>query len=161
MRGVFAGSFDPPTLGHEEIIRRSAALFDSVIVMISSNSAKTGLFEPEQRKRWLEEICRDLDNVDVVICSGLTVEQARKLEADVLIRSMRNQSDYPGEASVAWLNGTLQQGMETLFLLGSPQYSQISSSAVRELLRYGQSIEKLVPQAVFESLQPQLAGQKN
>lgn len=161
MRGVFAGSFDPPTLGHEEIIRRAARLFDTVIVMIGINSAKNGLFEPDRRKAWLEEICRDLPNTEVVFCSGLTVEKARAMKADVLIRSMRSQADYPGEAANAWLNENLENGMETLFLLGSPEYSQISSSAVRELLRYGQSIEKLVPACVFRDLQPELAAEQS
>lgn len=160
MKGVFAGSFDPPTRGHENIIRRAATLFDEVIVMISINSLKTGMFSGLQRKEWLEQMTSDLDNVSVAICSTLTVEKARALGANVLIRSMRNGSDYYSEASIAWLNEGLEQGMETLFLLGKPEDSMISSSSVRELLKYGQSIEHLVPFCVFETLQPQLAAQK-
>ncbi len=160
MKGVFAGSFDPPTRGHEDIIHRAAALFDQVVVMISVNSQKTGMFSGLQRKEWLEQIVADLDNVSVAICSTLTVDKARALGGDVLIRSMRNASDYYPEASIAWLNAGLEQGMETLFLLGKPEDSMISSTSVRELLKYGQSIEKLVPYCVFESLQPELAAKK-
>lgn len=160
MRGVFAGSFDPPTCGHEEIIRRAAQLFDTVIVMISVNSAKTPLFEAAQRKKWLEAICQDLPNTEVVVCEGLSVEQARRCRGDVLIRSLRNASDYPGEALNAWLNRMVEEGMETFFLMGSPEYSLLSSSAVREMLKYGQSVERMVPRVVFCSLQPELARQK-
>lgn len=86
MRGIFAGSFDPPTKGHEDIILRSAKLFDEVVVLVSPNSLKSGMFSNEQRKAWLEEMVRDLDHVKVEINEGLTVQKARQLQGDVLIR---------------------------------------------------------------------------
>lgn len=156
MRGIFAGSFDPPTKGHEDIILRSAKLFDEVIVLISPNSLKSGMFSNQQRKAWLEEMVRDLDNVKVEINEGLTVHKAHQLNGDVLIRSMRNETDFAPEANNAWLNLCLEQGMDTMFLMGRPEHALISSSNVRELLKYHQSIEHLVPQNVFADLQPEL-----
>lgn len=152
MKGVFAGSFDPPTKGHEEIILRCAALFDEVVVMISHNPNKVGMFDVQQRKAWLDAMVDSLDNVQVVICEGLTVQKARELNANVLIRSLRNAQDYFLEANNAWINSVLKEGMDTLFLMGDPKYAWISSSNVRELLHYHQSIEALVPKVVLDSL---------
>ncbi len=159
MKGVYAGSFDPPTLGHLDIITRASGLLDSLVVLIGINSAKTGNYSFEQRKAWLEEACSKLGNVEVVCMPGLTVDNARLLGADVLVRSMRNISDFDPEASIAWLNAGLENGMETLFLVGKPEYTWISSTNVRELLKYGQSVEALVPRPVFQSLQPKLYEQ--
>ncbi|UNT95368.1 pantetheine-phosphate adenylyltransferase [Allobaculum mucilyticum] len=159
MIACYAGSFDPPTLGHEDIIARSAKLFEKVVVLISANPAKKGFLEEEERLRLLEEICAPFDNVIVKICPGLTVETAREYGAGVLVRSMRNAADYEGEVSLAWVNGLLEDGMDTLFLPGDPAYSYISSTAVRDLLRFGQSIAALVPQPVFQALQPELAAE--
>ncbi len=153
MKGVFAGSFDPPTKGHEEIIARSAALFDKVVVMISHNPNKQGLFPVAQRKAWLEAIVAPWSNVEVVICQGLTVQKARVLGGDVLIRSLRNESDFGMEANNAWVNAHLEDGLETFFLMADPAYTWISSSNVRELLHYHQSIENLVPKVVYDDLQ--------
>lgn len=105
MKAAYAGSFDPPTLGHEEIIQKAAALFDELLILVSPNSAKTGLFSAEQRKAWLEQIAKDHPNVCVEICAGLTVEAARAGKADVLLRSMRSMADYEGEANNAWKIG--------------------------------------------------------
>lgn len=160
MKGIFAGSFDPPTKGHEDIIRRSARLFDEVTVLISPNSLKHGMFSNAQRKEWLEEMTSDLNNVQIEISEGLTVEKARALHGDVLIRSMRNPDDFLPEANNAWLNSQLEHGMDTMFLIGQPEHSLISSSNVRELLKYHQSIAGLVPDNVFRSLQPELADTK-
>ena len=153
MKGVFAGSFDPPTKGHEEIIARCATLFDQVVVMISHNPNKQGLFDVEQRKAWLEAIVAPWSNVEVVICQGLTVQKARALHGDVLIRSLRNESDFGMEANNAWINAHLEGGLETFFLMADPAYTWISSSNVRELLRYHQSVEHLVPKVVYDDLQ--------
>ncbi|MBF0580069.1 pantetheine-phosphate adenylyltransferase [Erysipelotrichaceae bacterium RD49] len=157
--GVFAGSFDPPTKGHEDIIERASQLFDRVIVMVSPNSAKHGMFTTEQKMKWLQVMTEDLDNVEIALCDGLTIARARELGGTVLIRSMRNEGDYLSEANNAWLNASMKQGMDTLFLIGKPEHSLISSSNVRELLKYNQSIEFLVPACVFEDLQPQFVHQ--
>lgn len=157
MIGAFAGSFDPPTVGHEDTIRRAAAVFEEVIVLVASNSLKHNLLEPGRRVELLKAICADLKNVRVELCPGLTVESAKAAGANVLIRSMRNPSDYEGEAANAWANTKLDPGMDTVFLLGDPAYSMISSTTVREFLKYHQSIESMVPRCVFEALQPELA----
>lgn len=153
MKSVFAGSFDPPTKGHEEIIGRAAKLFDQVVVMISHNPNKHGLFPISQRKAWLEAIITPWPNVEVVICEGLTVQKAHELNCDVLIRSLRNETDFSMEANNAWVNAHLKDGLETLFLMADPAYTWISSSNVRELLRYHQSVKDLVPKVVYDDLQ--------
>lgn len=157
MTGAFAGSFDPPTKGHEDIIRRAAAVCDRLVVLVAPNSLKKNLLDEQTRLDLLKKITADLDNVSVALCTGLTVEAARENGANVLIRSMRNVADYEGEAANAWVNSMLEAGMDTMFLLCDPQYSLLSSTHVRELLRYSQSIEEVVPRPVFEALQPELA----
>lgn len=154
MIAAFAGSFDPPTRGHYDIIERASGLFERVVVLVSPNSLKNGMFDAARRVAWLERMCADFDNVEVALCPGLTVSAARAHGAGVLLRSMRSGADLDGEFNNAWVNAQLTDGMETLFLSARPENLYISSSNVRELLRYGQSVAHLVCPCILEDLQP-------
>ena len=156
MKAAFCGSFDPVTLGHVNLIERSAAVFERVAVFISRNSQKNSFCTDEQKLAWLQEACAHLDNVDVRIQNGLSVTAARAYGAGVMIRGIRDGSEVPYEANMAYLNQEIDPSIETLALFCKPEYAYISSSNVREFLKYNLSIEDFVPECVFRDLQPAL-----
>lgn len=156
MKAVFCGSFDPVTLGHMDLIERSAKIFESVGVVVSPNSLKNNFCTDEQKLKWLQEACRHLPNVDVFVYSGLAAEACRSYGASVLIRGVRNETDFAYEANMAFMNRQVDGNIETLSLFCDPAYAYVSSSNVRELLKYGLSTEKFVPACVFRDLQPEL-----
>lgn len=160
MKAAFAASFDPITMGHVDLIERTADKFDEVVVLVAKNSEKDSLFSTRQRLLWVQEALAHLDNVSVELCEGLSTEAAVKAGASVMVRGLRNGQDLLYEQNIAWLNARICPQLDTFFLCCAPQYSYLSSSSVRELLKYGQSIQGLVPQGVFEVLQPALAGKE-
>lgn len=153
MIAAFAGSFDPPTLGHLSIIERASRLFDGVVVLAAANSAKHNLFSLTQRLDWLKQMSRDLPNVQVFAAEGLSVDAARAHGADVLLRAIRNASDLDGELNNRFVNTQLEEPMETVFLAAEPRYTYISSSNVREMLKYHQNVSSFVPACVWQDLQ--------
>ena len=141
---IYPGSFDPITLGHLDIIKRSSYLFDRVIVAVLRNPNKTPLFTMEERMVQIREATKHLDNVDVDTFTGLTVTYAQIKQAKVLIRGLRAVSDFELELQMAHTNKTLATDIETIFLSTSNEYSFLSSSVVREIARFGGAIEHLV-----------------
>ena len=150
-RAMYAGSFDPPTNGHVDIVRRGAALFDELIVGIGSNPAKRYAFDAERRRTLFEACVTDLPNVRVVGFEGLVVEAAAKVGAQVLLRGIRTASDLDLEFRNGLANRDLS-GVETLFLLTDPDHIFVSSSLVREIAKFGGDISKYVPPAVAEAM---------
>ena len=155
MRCFFPGSFDPPTLGHIDLIRRAAALFEHVTVAVMVNADKHPMFTAEERAALLKACVGTLDNVDVRAGSGLTLELAREAGADVLLRGLRGESDASFEAQLAAANRHVG-GIDTLALFTAPQYGFISSTVVRDVLRHGGRLDGLVP----DELIPLLTRQK-
>ena len=117
---IYPGSFDPITIGHLDIIRRSARIFDKVVIAILVNTRKTPCFDNEKRKEMIEKCISDLDNVEVVIKSGLTIDVAKEYDAKVLIRGIRAVADYEYELQQATSNMTLANDIETLFMVAKP-----------------------------------------
>ena len=156
MKAAFCGSFDPVTVGHMDLIERSAAVFDRVAVFISRNSQKNSFCTDEQKLAWLEEACSHLHNVDVKIQNGLSVSACLEYGAGVMIRGIREAGEVPYEANMAALNREIDPSIETLALFCKPEYAYISSTNVREFLKYNLSIENFVPECVFRDLQPEL-----
>ncbi len=150
---IYPGSFDPITLGHLDIIERSSKLFDRVIVAVLSNQNKQPLFSVEKRVEQIGKSTAGLVNVEVDSFTGLTVDYAKLRGAEVLIRGLRVLSDFEGELQMAHTNKTLWQGIETIFLATSTEYSFLSSSVVKEIAKFRGSIEHLVPQNVAEDLE--------
>lgn len=146
---VFPGSFDPITLGHEDLIRRSAVMFDKLIVAIGVNSQKKYLFDLEQRLEWLEEVFSGDDNIEIGSYEGLTVRYCQEQKAKFLVRGLRNSNDFEYEKQISQLNYILGQGIETTFLVSKPEYSHISSSIVREILKNNGDASALVPEQVL------------
>lgn len=158
MKAAFCGSFDPITLGHMDLITRASSLFEEVIVFVTPNSGKNALFTNEQKVDWIAQACAHLPNVRACIQEGLAVEACRKAGAEVLIRGLRNETDLGYEQNMAFMNYSLDSTVETFCLFCRPEYAFISSSNVRELLKYHQSIEAFVPECVFQALQPEFSG---
>jgi pantetheine-phosphate adenylyltransferase len=145
---IYPGSFDPITLGHLDIIERGCRLFEQVIVAVLRNPNKSPLFTIQERVEQIRLCTRHLPNVEVDSFSGLTVEYARLRNAQVLLRGLRVLSDFEKELQMAHTNETLWSEIETVFLATSNEYSFLSSSVVKEIARFGGSIDHLVPQQV-------------
>ncbi len=152
IRAVYPGSFDPVTNGHIDLIQRSAALYDNVVVAILKNAEKTPLFTIEERKSMLKEAIKDLKNVSVTSFKGLLVDFAEKIEASVIIRGIRAISDYEYELQMALMNRRLSNKVETVFMLPAESYSFLSSKLVKEIAELGGSINGLVPADVGRRL---------
>ncbi len=145
MIAIYPGSFDPVTLGHLDIIQRSARLFDHVIVAVLRNPNKTPLFTVQQRLEQIRLSTKNLPNVEADSFDGLTVNYAKMRHAGVLLRGLRAISDFEVELQMAHTNKTLSTQIETVFLATSNEYSFLSSSVVKEIARFGGSVDHLVP----------------
>ena len=150
-KAIYPGSFDPVTLGHLDIIRRSARIFDEVIVGILNNPQKSPLFSVEERVKILEEVTADLPNVKIDSFSGMLVDYAREKGITVSIRGLRGMSDFEYENQVAQYNSKLSgEELETIFLVTSPEYSYISSSGVKEVAGFHGDVSSYLPEKVAE-----------
>lgn len=151
MKGVtafYAGSFDPPTKGHENIALRAAKMFDKLIVALGVNSEKQQFFPPEQRLKWLNDIFKDIPNIEVEAYEGLTVNACRRSGASVLVRGVRSISDYEQEQNTAAVNKILDPDIESVFLFADEEYSHYSSTNAREILKYNGTVKKIIPEQV-------------
>ena len=146
-RALFPGSFDPITLGHFDIIRRALALFDEIVVAIGVNGDKNYMFTVEQRKEFIEKAFADEPKVKVSTYQGLTVDYCREIDAQFILRGLRNPADFEFEKAIAHTNRTLSK-IETVFLLTAARTSFISSSIVRDVIRNNGDYTVLVPKSV-------------
>ena len=142
---LFPGSFDPFTRGHESIVRRALPLFDKFVIAIGVNADKRSFMTMEQRKAWIEAVFRDDPKVEVITYSSMTVDVAREVGAQFIVRGVRLIQDFENEKHLAEVNRDLT-GIETILLYTLPEYSHISSSIVRELVRYGQDVSAYLPE---------------
>ncbi len=151
MIAIYPGSFDPPTVGHMEIIKRAAKLFDTLHVVVLINPGKHPWFRAEDRVSMIRECTLDMPNVRVSASDGTLLEAMRALGADVILRGLRSEADYLSEKSVtdAFLR---LWGVETLFIQCDPEYGYVSSSLVRELMRFHAPVDKLVPPAILDKV---------
>ena len=141
---IYPGSFDPVTLGHYDIIKRSSEIFDRVIVGVLRNSAKSPLFSVEERVKMLEEVTKDLPNVEVKSFGGMTVDFARECGANALVRGLRAITDFEYELQIAQLNRVMDPDIDTVFLTTNLKYAYLSSSSVKEVAAYGGDISHFV-----------------
>lgn len=146
-RAIFPGSFDPITLGHFDIIQRGISLFDEIIIAIGINADKNYMFPLEDRKRFITEAFQNEPKIKVETYKGLTIDFCRNMEADFILRGLRNPADFEFEKAIAHTNRKLSE-IETVFLLTSSGKSFISSSIVRDVIRNGGDYSSLVPDTV-------------
>jgi pantetheine-phosphate adenylyltransferase len=146
---ICPGSYDPVTLGHLDIIKRAAEIFDRVVVgVVREPSHKQTLFSVEERVSFLEEALRDQDNVEVDVFAELVVEFAKRWGARTMVKGLRVISDFEWEFQMNHLNRTLAPDVETVYLMSNPQYSFVSSSGVKEVASFGGAVDELVPETV-------------
>ena len=160
---VFAGSFDPITVGHLDLVKRAAMMFDSLFVVVAQNASKKNMFDAETRKAMVEEAVSGIPNVSVAVHDGLTVDFMKSVNARYLVRGIRNASDLDAEQAVAWNNKVIYGvgDIETVFLMSAQEHLAVSSSLVRELLKCGKEkslaerknlLSKFVPKNIVRML---------
>lgn len=145
---VFPGSFSPFTLGHQYVINRALPLFDKIIIGVGSNSSKEYYFSEKQRIQWMEDIFKDEPKIEIRKYDGLTVDFCKSINANFILRGLRNSKDFNYEKEIAQVNQTLNEEIETIFIITSSEYSHISSSLAREVAKNGGDISKFVPKGI-------------
>jgi pantetheine-phosphate adenylyltransferase len=156
-RAVCPGSFDPITNGHLDVIERTSALFDEVIVVVGVNQSKNRLFEPDERVEMIREVVAHLPNVKVDTFRGLLVDFCVAHDVKAIVKGLRAVSDFDYELQMGQMNHSLA-AVDTLFMPADPHYSFLSSSLVKEVAMYGGDVSKLVPEAVLRRLQARLTS---
>lgn len=146
-RAVFPGSFNPITIGHEDIILRGLPLFDELIIAIGINSSKHYEISPEDRKLQIERIFKGHSKVKVMIYTGLTVDFCRSIDAKYLLRGLRTSVDFDYERNISLMNLELAPEIESIFLMSRPKFSAISSSVVRDIQKHGGDISAFIPKS--------------
>lgn len=147
---IFPGSFDPITLGHQSIVMRALPLFDKVIIAIGDNTEKRCKYTLEQRMEWIEKTFEGILNIEVDIYNELTVDYCKRKNAKYIIRGLRNAIDFQYEQNIAQINSELDSEIETVFLLTELRYTNINSSVVREILKFGGDVKKYLPENIRE-----------
>lgn len=150
------GSYDPPTNGHVDVIARTAAMFDRVIVSVVENPSKNPMFTPAERIELFRASLPDTPNVEYDVFTGLLVDHVVDRGVDVVVKGLRTSSDFDYELQMAQMNASIR-GVETVFIPTSPAWSFISSTLVREVARLGGSVEELVPAPVAAALKEKLS----
>jgi pantetheine-phosphate adenylyltransferase len=155
-KAVYPGTFDPVTLGHEDLIRRAARLFETVVVAVADSSAKRPFFTREERVEMTREVVKDLKNVQVMGFSGLLMKFVQDNHARVVIRGLRAASDFEYEFQLAGMNRGLYPDVETLFLTPGEQYMFVSATIVREISILGGDVKNFVPPLVARRMQEKI-----
>lgn len=152
LKAAFPGSFDPPTLGHLNIIQRAAAIFDELLVVVATNHQKKYLFSAEERVSMLRRLADGRNNVSVTICDSLIVEFLQKYDIRLLVRGVRGMNDFSYEFELSMMNKALDSQIETIFMTTDPEYFILRSSAIKELASFHGNISGMVPPLVAEAL---------
>lgn len=149
---LFPGTFDPITLGHVDIVNRSLNLFDKIVIGIGSNASKIPMYSDEQRLQWIQEIYKDDRRVEAAVYDGLTVDFCKKIDANYILRGIRFVSDFEYEKTIADMNRSLDNSIETIFLTCLPQYSSVASTLVRDVIRNGGDASMFLPEVVRKDI---------
>ncbi len=149
---IYPGTFDPITYGHIDIVERASTIFDKLYLVIGVNSNKTNMFSPEEKLDMIQNSLKYIENCEVILHNGLTVDIAKQLGASSIIRGVRAVSDFDYEFQIALVNRKLAPEVHTLFMTPHEKYSYLSSSIVRELARYKQDLTSFVPPNVAEKI---------
>ncbi|BAU55017.1 pantetheine-phosphate adenylyltransferase [Mucilaginibacter gotjawali] len=149
---LFPGSFDPVTKAHVDIVKRSVSLFDKVYIGIGVNSTKKGLLSIETREQMLRAVFQNDPRIHIVAYEGLTVAFCKSIGAAYMIRGIRTVSDFEYEKAIAQMNHSLEPEIESIFIVSKPGYSSISSSIVREIMRYNGDVSQFIPKEALEYL---------
>lgn len=157
VRAIYAGSFDPITFGHLDIIKRSSRVVDELIVGVLNNRTKSPLFSAEERVKMLKEVTKDIPNVKVESFTGLLVEFAKSQEANIIVRGLRAISDFDYELQMAQTNRIINPDIDTMFLTTSLEYAYLSSTTVKEVAEFGGNLVPFVPASIIEPMHRRIA----
>ena len=149
---IYPGSFDPVTNGHLNIIRRAAHIFDKLIVCVMVNSQKNGLFTPEERVELIRRVVSQLPNVEVDASSILLAEYAKQRRARVIVKGLRAVSDFEAEVQMSVINRKLNPNVDTMFLPSHEKYTYLSSTVVKEMVRYGVELSDFLPREIIQDV---------
>lgn len=155
--GIYAGSFDPITLGHLDVIKRAAHIVDRLVIGVLNNTSKIPAFSAEERVELIRRVTKDIPNVVVETFDGLTIDFAKRMDANLLVRGLRAVTDFEYELQIAQVNHKLNPNIDTIFLITSVEYSYLSSSIVKEIAHFGGDISGLVPKEVMKDIIDKLA----
>ncbi|MCM8527884.1 MAG: pantetheine-phosphate adenylyltransferase [Lentisphaeraceae bacterium] len=156
-KALYAGSFDPITNGHLDVIKRAANLFDSLTVLIARNAGKSPLFTEQERIDMVKKACTGVKNLEVVIYEGLLKDAVDKFDAKCVVRGLRSVSDYEYESQMAMMNRELNPKCETVFFMPSPELSYVSSRMIREIASLKGDVTAFVPEFIAELLKERLS----
>ena len=145
---LFPGSFDPFTIGHQSIVDRALPMFDKIIIALGYNSNKTGFFSVEERLDWIEKVYKDEKKIEIAKYQGLTVDYCAQVGAQYILRGLRTSSDFEYERAIAQMNKTMYPNIESVFLLTEPQYTPITSTIVRDIIRHGGDASQFLPKGI-------------
>jgi pantetheine-phosphate adenylyltransferase len=145
---LFPGSFDPITIGHVDVITRSLDLFDKIIIGVGNNATKNYMFPLQDRVDWIKDSFSEYHQVEVQAYNGLTVDFCKKVHARFILRGLRTSADFEFERAIAQMNHYLERGVETVFILSSPQYAPVSSTIIRDIIRNGGNAAPFVADGV-------------
>jgi len=161
LKAAFPGSFDPPTLGHLDIIQRAAGIFDELLVVVAENRQKKYLFSVDERADMIRRLTADYAKVSVTVCDILVVDFLRKQGIKLLIRGVRGMEDFSHEFELSMMNKALNPGIETLFMTTDPEYFVLRSSSIKELASFQGNISGMVPPLVVEAVKAKYRADTN
>lgn len=142
---IFPGTFDPFTLGHHDIVLRGLKIFDAIHIAIGNNPEKERYFDVELIKNKIKELYKDENKINIILYNELTAEISKKLNANFILRGLRNTTDFEFENSISQINKDINKDLETIFLITSPKLAPISSTIIRDVIKYGGDINKYLP----------------
>lgn len=152
---IFPGSFDPFTVGHEDVVRRGLSLFEKIVIAVGYNSNKKDFFPLEDRMRWIRDVFVDDDRVVVEKYEGLTVEFAREIKCTHILRGIRTAADFEYERAIAQVNKAMS-GIDSVFLLTTPEHTPVNSGIVRDIVKHGGDAGQFLPEAIKINIQKYL-----
>ena len=153
---VYPGSFDPITNGHLEMIERASRLFDKVCVLVSINPKKKYMFSNDERREMIEKACEGIKNIEIVFYDSLVVDFAHKVNANCIIRGIRNHSDFDSEQQLAYYNNKLDSNIETILLFPTHKNLFVSSTSIKELVKFNQDIAEFVPAIIKQEIEEKI-----
>ena len=156
IKAIYPGTFDPITLGHLDVILRAAKIYDHLTIAVMENKKKTCTFSKAERKRLIEECIKGIDNVEVVVGEGLTVDLAREHDCKIIVRGIRAVSDYESELALATANMSLNNEIETVFMVSKPELSFLSSSIAKEIASFNGDISEIIPPQIIKEVAEKL-----